>query len=1105
MTDTSPAKFKKLVTLLKELFQLDQPDLDFGIYRIMHAKAVEVTEFLDRDLLPQVKNAFTQYQSADSTELKKKLDQMVNQLTDAGVDPETAPKVRELREQLKGAIDLASLENETYDHLYSFFRRYYSEGDFLAKRVYKPGVYGIPYEGEEVTLHWANKDQYYIKTSEYLRDYAFRLKPDAAEGVDPMRVHFKLVDAAEGEHGNAKAAEGKERVFVLAAEDFIGVGSGELELRFEYRPATLDDWPANQRAGKKKPPAQKELTAFAAERVFASDGDFAHWMAELKKSHIRSDGEQADYTRLEAHLRRYNARNTFDYFIHKDLDGFLRRELDFYIKNEVMHLDDVESETAGKVEQYLSKIKVVRRIAGKIIDFLAQLENFQKKLWLKKKFVVGSDWLVAISQVPDTLLPAVCANAAQLEEWKALHSLHEFPADITLPAYSEPLTPNYMKAHSTLMVDTRHFDSGFVALLLEKMGELDEKADGLLVHSENFQALNTLSARYKDSVTCICIDPPYNTGSDGFVYKDSYKHSSWLSQQSQTLPFAHGLLSQTGSLFAFCDENEVHRYALSLIDVFAEENLIETIAWNKRVPKNDKGVGNIHDYAFLLSRDAKARRDLGMAYTMRKSDLEEIYEFVRKEQVGGSSLADARDNLKKFYRKQGYDRGITLYCELTPGFRLWGKINMSWPNPKTEGPRYEVINPVTSKPTPIPKNGWRWKEDTFRDAEKDGAEYRLPDGSLVKGRIWYPVDTETQPSSITYLDEVESFLLRSIISTKSNGSLELEGMGLGGLVDYPKPTTLIEMLLRSVGDGPGLYIDYFGGSGTTGHAVMNLRREDGVDRRFLLVEMSSYFDSAILPRIKKVSFAPEWKDGKPLRLPTIGESERTVRLVKVLRLESYEDTLNNLSLSRNAQQQAAMDFTAAQGPDSLHEQYLLRYQLNVESRGSASLLKISAFSDPTAYKLFVKNPGSDESREVNVDLLETFNWLLGLTVQHIAAPRRFAAEFVRDGEGRLQLKARLKQEAAGAWWFRTVTGITPEGRKTLVIWRKLTGDAEQDNLVLETWFRDKQAFSVKDAEFDLIYVNGDNTLENLRLPDESWKVRLTEEDFQRLMFEGTEA
>src|SRR5690606_33856674 len=231
---------------------------------------------------------------------------------------------------------------------------------------------------------------------------------------------------------------------------------------------------------------------------------------ELGKAHVKANGEQADYSRLEAHLCRYTARNTFDYFIHKDLDGFLRRELDFYIKNEVMHLDDVESESAPKVEQYLSKIKVVRRIAGKIIDFLAQLENFQKKLWLKKKFVVGSDWLVAISQVPDGLLPEVCANAAQLEEWKQLHSLHELPADATRPAYSEPLTSDFLRALPSLMLDTRHFDVAFTARLLEEVGEVHDKSDGVLVHSENFQALSLMQERYREKVDCIYIDPPYN-------------------------------------------------------------------------------------------------------------------------------------------------------------------------------------------------------------------------------------------------------------------------------------------------------------------------------------------------------------------------------------------------------------------------------------------------------------------------------------------------------------------------------------------------------------------------------------------------------------------
>ena len=223
--------------------------------------------------------------------------------------------------------------------------------------------------------------------------------------------------------------------------------------------------------------------------------------------------------------------------------------------------------------------------------------------------------------------------------------------------------------------------------------------------------------------------------------------------------------------------------------------------------------------------------------------------------------------------------------------------------------------------------------------------------------------------------------------------------------------------------------------------------------------------------------------------------------VKYIRLESYDDALNNLETRRTPTQQALLDIPDAQGVDGQKEQYLLRYMLDVETRGSQSLLNVQAFKDPTAYKLKVKRPGSDESREVNVDLLETFNWLIGLTVQHIAAPQSFAAEFGRDIEKRLRLNGRLKQDAAGPWWFRTVTGTTPDGRRTLVIWRKLTGDPEQDNLVLDEWFT-RQGYSSKDSEFDLIYTNGSNNLENLKAPDDTWKVRLIEEDFHRLMFEA---
>ena len=282
-------------------------------------------------------------------------------------------------------------------------------------------------------------------------------------------------------------------------------------------------------------------------------------------------------------------------------------------------------------------------------------------------------------------------------------------------------------------------------------------------------------------------------------------------------------------------------------------------------------------------------------------------------------------------------------------------------------------------------------------------------------------------------------------SARDNGTRWLRDLlGRSQPFDFPKAPAAVEDCLRVSGLQNGKHtLDFFAGSGTTGHAVINLNREDGERRRFILVEMGDYFDTVLMPRIKKVTFTPEWKDGKPTRHITAEEAERGPRIIKVIRLESYEDALNNLDTFRTEKQQLLLDAPEAQGIDGLREHYMLQYMLDVETRNSQSLLNVQAFIDPTAYKLKIKRPGSDENREVNVDLLETFNWLIGLTVRHIAAPQTFSATFERDCEKRLRLKDRLKQETAGPYWFRTVTGTTPDGRQTLVIWRKLSGSLEQ--------------------------------------------------------------
>jgi adenine-specific DNA-methyltransferase len=378
---------------------------------------------------------------------------------------------------------------------------------------------------------------------------------------------------------------------------------------------------------------------------------------------------------------------------------------------------------------------------------------------------------------------------------------------------------------------------------------------------------------------------------------------------------------------------------------------------------------------------------------------------------------------------------------------------------------------------------------------------------IENGDILFGPDETTQPRQKVILKEGTKRQISSVIQDARKGKADLDPLGLG--FAYCHPVSLYKELLGAAAAVDKDWVfDYFAGSGTTGHSVIDLNRDNGIQRKFILAEMGDYFDTVLVPRLKKITFAPEWKAGRPKRLATPEEAQRSPRIMKVIRLESYEDTLNNLALCRDESQESLLNFAEAQGPGGLREQYLLQYLLDVETRGSRSLLNIDDFTDPTAYRLKVRRPGSEETREINVDLVETFNWLLGLTVEAITAPRTVTAEFMRDTDPdlpketprRLLLEGDVQEDPNGPWWFRTVAGTIPDGRKTLVIWRKLTGNAEKDNRVLDEWVK-QQGYAGRDSRFDLIYVNGDNNLENLGRPGHTWTVRLIEAEFHRLMFE----
>jgi adenine-specific DNA-methyltransferase len=259
---------------------------------------------------------------------------------------------------------------------------------------------------------------------------------------------------------------------------------------------------------------------------------------------------------------------------------------------------------------------------------------------------------------------------------------------------------------------------------------------------------------------------------------------------------------------------------------------------------------------------------------------------------------------------------------------------------------------------------------------------------------------------------------------------------------------LVMDCLRFWVDEGATVLDYFAGSGTTGHAVIKLNQEEGGQRHFILAEMGEYFDTVLLPRIKKVTFSPEWKAGKPVRQATREEAERSPRIVKYICLESYEDALNNIS------------FTLPKGQKVLEfDDYLLKYMLQWETKESETLLNVEKLASPFSYGLTITD-GQQTTRKT-VDIPETFAYLLGL---HVKTRRAHA-----DRDRR----------------YLVYRGCI-DHREVAVIWRDTRGWDKKD------YERDKKF--VADQKLaqgaDEVFVNGDSFIPGARALEPVFKSRM---------------
>lgn len=406
----------------------------------------------------------------------------------------------------------------------------------------------------------------------------------------------------------------------------------------------------------------------------------------------------------------------------------------------------------------------------------------------------------------------------------------------------------------------------------------ENKPIHILIEGDNYHALSVLNYTHKKAIDVIYIDPPYNTGEDEFKFndkyvneEDGYRHSKWLSFMERRLKLAKNLLNDTGIIIIHIDEHELDRLYLLLDEIFQEKNDLGRIIWDKRNPKGDsKGVSILNETILCFAKNREEFLKLPGVLTRPKPNAQKILDKAKKlyDKIGKSEIPEEiievvkPFNLKKetleklkvtydielvnrefknWIEKQGFSGGEKAYKIIDGDGNVYRGVSMAWPNKNKAPDDYFIplVHPITAKPCPIPKRGWRNPPATMEKL-------------LELDLILFGKDENKQPERKYVLKDNMNENVPSIFSY--GGSDESFFTEIGVQFPYAKPVNVGKYLLSAIHPKPEIVLDFFAGSGTALHAVADLNLEDNKRRQTILVtnNENSICDEITLPRLKKI-------------------------------------------------------------------------------------------------------------------------------------------------------------------------------------------------------------------------------------------------------------
>lgn len=389
-----------------------------------------------------------------------------------------------------------------------------------------------------------------------------------------------------------------------------------------------------------------------------------------------------------------------------------------------------------------------------------------------------------------------------------------------------------------------------------------DTTENLFIEGDNLDALKLLQETYLGKIKVIYIDPPYNTGKD-FIYADKFAestedylidsgqkdeegnrliantdsngrfHSDWLSMMYSRLKLARNLLVEDGFLFISIDDAEISNLMQIVNEIFGRNNFVATLVWDKN-RKNDAKLFSVgHDYMIVVAKNKQLLVEQKIVLREPKEGIEEARKlFGRLKDKYGENLERIQKDWRAYFNRLPKDdpkKKIGRFGKIDQKGPFRDDGNISWPG--GGGPTYDVIHPVTNKPCKIPDGGWRYtNSDRFWE-------------EVNAGKVVFGPDETTLPRQCRYLFDSKGQVMTSVhFSYAQTATMNFSEIMGAGIFDNPKSWDDIKRIVRYISGKNDIILDFFAGSATTAHAVMQINAEDGGKRKFIMVQLQEACD-----------------------------------------------------------------------------------------------------------------------------------------------------------------------------------------------------------------------------------------------------------------------